>query len=202
MLNCNTAATLMNLNEKLQLEDGEDMTDARRFRSLVGGPIYRTHTIPDLAFSVEMFSKFMQQPSKAHLAAAKRILRYVVGTSYGIWYTKTTKVKLYGYSDNDWASSIDDKRSIFASVFSLGSDVITWSSKKQRISTLFTIEAEHVSVSIVACQVIWLRRTLPEFQHKQTNPTELFCDNRRTTCLTKILHFMGEQSISIFDFIS
>ena len=34
----------MNVNEKLQQEHGEEMADARRFKSLVESLIYLTHT--------------------------------------------------------------------------------------------------------------------------------------------------------------
>jgi len=77
LLNCKPAATPMNVGEKLQLKDGAEMDDARSFRSMVGGLIYLTHTRPDIAFSVGVISRFMQQPSKVHFGAAKRVLCYV-----------------------------------------------------------------------------------------------------------------------------
>ena len=80
MLNCKPAATPMNINEKLQHEDGVEMTDVRRFRSLVDGLIYLTHTRPDIAFLVGIISRFMQHPSKVHYGATKRVLRYVAET--------------------------------------------------------------------------------------------------------------------------
>ncbi|KAF7815307.1 Retrovirus-related Pol polyprotein from transposon TNT 1-94 [Senna tora] len=75
----------MNLNEKLQLEDGTGLADAKTFRSLVGGLIYLTHTRPDIAFSVGVVSRFKHSPSKHHIGTTKRILHYVAGTvDYGI----------------------------------------------------------------------------------------------------------------------
>lgn len=59
MLNYKFIATPMNINEKLQLEDGEEMADAKRFRNLVGGLIYLTHTRPDVAYLVGVISRFM-----------------------------------------------------------------------------------------------------------------------------------------------
>jgi len=87
MSNCKPAATPMNLNEKLQQQDGGEKADAKSFRSLVGGLIYLTHTRPDIAFSVGVISRFMQQLSKLHYGAAKKVMRYIAGTlEYGIWY--------------------------------------------------------------------------------------------------------------------
>ncbi|XP_070050285.1 uncharacterized mitochondrial protein AtMg00810-like [Nicotiana tomentosiformis] len=81
MLNCKTVATPINVNEKLQLDDGIEKADGSSFRSLVGGLIYLTLTRPDISFSVGVISRFMHRPSKHHLRAAKRILRYVIGTT-------------------------------------------------------------------------------------------------------------------------
>ncbi|KAF2317452.1 hypothetical protein GH714_022406 [Hevea brasiliensis] len=68
----------MNINEKLQHEDGAEMADPGRFRSLVGGLIYLTHTQLNISFPVGVISKFMQQPSKVHYGAAKWVLCYIV----------------------------------------------------------------------------------------------------------------------------
>ncbi|CAL5345664.1 unnamed protein product [Camellia sinensis] len=186
MLNCKPATTPMNINEKLQCEDGAEMADASRFRSLVGGLIYLTHTRPDIAFSVGMISRFMQHPSKLHFGAAKRVLRYIAGTmDYGIWYAKVFNFKLSGFTDSDWESSLDDRWSISANVFTLGSGVITWSSKKQATVALSSSEAEYVAATSAACQAIWLRRMLAELQQRQEGATEIFCDNKATIFMTK-----------------
>ncbi|XP_016567302.2 uncharacterized mitochondrial protein AtMg00810-like [Capsicum annuum] len=91
MLNCMPVATPMNINEKLQqVNEEEELADARRFRSLVGGLIYLTYTRPDIAFSVGVVSRFMQQPPKVHYDAAKKIL----------------------YTDSNYGSSLNDRRSV------------------------------------------------------------------------------------------
>ena len=77
----------MNKNHKLQLEDGVKAANQRQFWSLVSRLIYLIYTRPDISFSIGVVSRFMSNPSKQHYGAAKRILRYVVGTlNYGIWY--------------------------------------------------------------------------------------------------------------------
>ncbi len=104
MSQCNTVSTPMNTSEKLKEKDGSGVADARRYRSLVGRLIYLTHTRPDIAFFVGLISRFMHAPTKHHLGAAKRILKYVAATrDFGIWYVKAPKVQLQGYTDNDWA---------------------------------------------------------------------------------------------------
>ena len=71
MLNCKETATPMNINEKLRLEDGTKMVNAKLFKSLVGGLIYLTHTRSDITFSIGVVTRFMHNPTKHHFGAAK-----------------------------------------------------------------------------------------------------------------------------------
>lgn len=159
MVGCKTVATPMNVNEQLVTEDGMEMTDAKRFRSLVGRLIYLTHSRPDLAYAAGLVSRFMHRPSVQHFGAAKRILRYIAGTSsYGIWYSKQEKFELIGYSDSDWAGSHEDRKSTTDNLFSFGSGAVSWVSKKQATVALSSTEAEYVSASAAASQAVWLRR--------------------------------------------
>ncbi|KAF2317151.1 hypothetical protein GH714_012231 [Hevea brasiliensis] len=177
------------------LEDGTEQANSRSFRSLVRGLIYLAHTRLDISFSIGVVSRFMSNPSKHHFGAAKRILCYIAGTlDYGICYSHVSDFKLYGYTDSDWASSLDDRKSTSGHVFSLGSGVITWSSKKQATPTLSSSEAEYVVVTSSASQCIWLQRMLADLHQKhqkQENATEIFCDNKSTIAMTKNPAFHG-----------
>jgi len=59
------------------------------FKQIVGSLMYLTATRPDIMFSVSLISRYMSKPTELHLQAAKRILRYLKGTTnYGIFYKK------------------------------------------------------------------------------------------------------------------
>ncbi|KAK9683221.1 hypothetical protein RND81_10G124400 [Saponaria officinalis] len=112
MIDCKPAITPMATNEKLSKNDGQEKVDESIYRSLVGSLIYLTNTRPDIVNVVSIVSRFMSEPSKAHFMAAKRILRYIKGTtSYGIIYKTEEDYKLKGFTDSDWARSIDDRKS-------------------------------------------------------------------------------------------
>ena len=72
-------------------------------------------------------------------------------------YASTEKKDLTGYIDNDFAGSLDDRKSTSGYVIHLGLGVIAWASKKQPIVTLLSAEAEHVAATSTACQAMWLR---------------------------------------------
>lgn len=172
--------------DKYQANDGEDKVDETKYRSLIGGLIYLTHTRPDLAYAVGVLSRFMQSPSKIHTGAARKVLRYVAATiKYGIWYKKDDQVKLTGYSDSDWAACVDDKKSVGSYVFVLGNGAVSWSSKKQNTVALSSTEAEYISAASATCQGIWVRRILEDLGHSQDSATVIWCDSQSAINLAK-----------------
>ncbi|XP_043717605.1 secreted RxLR effector protein 161-like [Telopea speciosissima] len=110
-------------------------------------------------YATSLLSRFMQNPSQIHLGAAKRILRHLQGTlEYGIWYKPTSDSRLYGYTDSDYAGSVDDMKSTSGYAFTLGSGIFSWASKKQETVAQSSAEVEYVAAATSTCQAIWLRR--------------------------------------------
>ncbi|KAL9999278.1 putative RNA-directed DNA polymerase [Helianthus debilis subsp. tardiflorus] len=186
MKDCKIEAVPMSPYEKFQVDDGEDKVNETVYRSLIGGLIYLTHTRPDLAYSVAMLSRFMQAPSKHHLGAARKVLRYVAGTyNFWLWYERNEEFKLVGFTDSDWAGSLDDRKSVSANVFMLGKGAVSWCSKKQSTVALSSTEAEYISATGGACQAIWLRRILQELGLNQGQGTQIFCDSKSAIDLSR-----------------
>ncbi|KAL0387090.1 UNVERIFIED_CONTAM: Retrovirus-related Pol polyprotein from transposon RE1 [Sesamum radiatum] len=145
-----------------------------------------TATRPDIMFATCLLSRFMQSPSQVHYAAAKRILRYLRGTKdFGIWYKSTNDAKLVGYTDSDWAGSVDDMKSTSGYTFSLGSGIFSWASKKQATVAQSSVEAEYIAAAATSNQAIWLRRILEDIGEKQEEPTTIYCDNKSAIAITK-----------------
>eukprot|EP00253_Pinus_taeda_P018632 PITA_18632 len=176
--------TVMGL--KLSKEDNNKDFDPSLYKSIVGSLMYLTATRPDIMYAVSLISRFMDRPKEAHWQAAKRILRYVKGTKmFGILYTTSECSDLIGYTDSDWARSVDDRKSTSGYVFHMGSGVISWASKKQPIVALSTTEAEYVAATAVACQAVWIRRMLRSLCQEQTKGTVILCDNSSAIALSK-----------------
>ena len=104
MRECNSSKSSMECRLKLNREGEGVEVEATFFIKLIGCLRYLTLARPDLVFLVSYLSQFMSKPYSNHMAAAKRILRYVKGTSdYGLMYKSDKECRLMGYCDSDYA---------------------------------------------------------------------------------------------------
>ncbi|XP_022984442.1 uncharacterized protein LOC111482742 [Cucurbita maxima] len=184
-----TFGTPSELGLKLHKDiDGREV-DNRYFKQIVGSLMYLTSTRPDIMYAVSMISRYMEHPTEKHLNAARRILRYVRGTSdLGVFYKKGDDPKIVGYTDSDYAGDIDDRKSTSGSIFLMSSGAICWSSKKQPIVTLSTTEAEFVAAAACSCQAVWLRKMLEILNQKQPRAsTSMFDFISCVICVKKAL---------------
>jgi hypothetical protein len=105
----------------------------------------------------------MEKPLENHWNATKGVLRYLKGTiDYGIKYIDSFDVEMTSYSNSEWAGNPDDRRSTIGYDFSIGSWIVSWSSKKQPIVSLSSTEAKYKSLCATTCEVVWLRRLLQD----------------------------------------
>lgn len=81
MLKCKPVSTPVDTWVKLSLENDEEEVDSTLFKQIVGSLRYLCHTRPDIGYGVGLINRYMVKPTTSHLIAAKRILRYVKGTS-------------------------------------------------------------------------------------------------------------------------
>ena len=121
----------------------------------------------------------MCEPRKTHWVAAKHVLRYLCGTvGYGLHYTMDSDMQLVGYTDPDWASSVEDRKSTSGCYFSLGSTVISWFSRKQTSVALSSMEAEYIAACMVAWEAVSLRKLLAGLFGHMLELTVIRCDNQ------------------------
>ena len=172
---------------KLGIERGKDEVNPSRFRSLIGSLRYLLNTRPDLTYSVNYLSRYMSNPSSKHMNAAKRVLRYIKGTSsFGLRYERGMKKhSIQGFSDSDFAGDSYDRKSTCRQVFFIGNSAITWNTVKQGVVVLSSCEAEYISASAASCQGIWIVRFIEELLNKKVSPFKLLVDNVSAISLSK-----------------
>ncbi|GJX38511.1 uncharacterized mitochondrial protein-like protein, partial [Tanacetum coccineum] len=182
-------ATLCPMEPRLKLSKAEDEpeVEATQYRNVVGYLHYLLDTRPDLTYSVDVASRYLQSPRKSHARATKQILRYLKGTtSFGFEHKRGNDMRVVGYSSHN--INIDDGQSTIGHVFYLGTSPITWCSQNQTTVVLSSCEAEFMAVTATTCQPIWLREVLAEVMgNEQVIVEHVSRENQRADPLTKAL---------------
>jgi len=62
-------------------------------------------------------------------------------------------------------------------MFSFGSGVVSWSSKKQTTIALSSTEAKYKGAAIVTCEIVWLQKLLSDLGQLVDAPIVIYCDN-------------------------
>lgn len=121
---------------------------------LVGG------TRPDLALTTTCMSHFSEHPTWEMWNGIKHILRYVQQTkNYVLTYTKATGC-VQGFCVPDLANVTYDRWSFGGYIFMLAAAATSWSSKKEKSTSLCSVDAEYLSMCHAAKEILWLQHFL------------------------------------------
>jgi len=114
------------------------------YSNAVGSLIYVIMcTRPYICHAVGLVSQFQANPGFTYWKAVKWIFRYPKGTTYYTLCYQAQNLHLVGYSDADWGSDPDERKSTSRYTFLLNGGAITWCSKKHTCDALSTMEAEY-----------------------------------------------------------
>ncbi|CAL9026722.1 unnamed protein product [Prunus brigantina] len=89
-----------------------------------------------------------------------------------------SKHDVEGYTDADWAGSVTDRRSTSGYFTFVGGNLVTWRSKKQKVVSRSSAEAEYRGMAQGVCELLWLRRLLRDLGFGPQKPMDLYCDNK------------------------
>ena len=178
MMGCRAAPTPIEQNHQVTAQSGE-LVNKEDYQKLVGRLLYLCHTRPDITYAVGVVSRYMHEPRSGHLDIVHRILRYLKGTpGKGLWFAKSGHLEVDGYSDSDWASCQDDRRSTSGYCVFVGGNLVSWRSKKQAVVSRSTAEAEYRALSQGLCEMLWVKYLLSELKLLRKGPLKVWCDNQ------------------------
>lgn len=144
-LGCKPVTVPMEPN--LKLSTGDLFPDASTYWLIVGRLLYLTHTRPDITYAVHKLSQYMAALHTDHLHAAHRVLCYLKNDpAHGLFYPSNTEIHLTTFSDADWATCPDSRRSVTGYCMFLGNSLVSWRSKKQLTVSRRSSEAEYSAI--------------------------------------------------------
>lgn len=185
MLECKPIGNPGDTSVKLVKDDASTIIGEVPYQEAMGCLLFIAQgTRPDIAYSVNNVSRFNHCYTTAHWKAVKRIMRYLRGTiDYSIFYPILPESKmsreLMGYTDADWGSDSDTRKSVTGYVFKFCGGIISWKSAKQRTVALSSTEAEYMALSETMQEGIWLRQLLDELAMQDAETGVVIrCDNQ------------------------
>ncbi|XP_019460077.1 PREDICTED: uncharacterized protein LOC109359836 [Lupinus angustifolius] len=152
MDSCNSVTSPVEANVKLTNDEDGEAVDETLFKQIVGSLRYLCNSIPHISYGVGLVSRFMCNPKETHMLLAKRILRYVKGTSDHVILfpveTQKSELGIVGFADSYYGGDL-------GYLFLLNNALISGCSKKQPVIALSGCKAEYISGCYAACQAIW-----------------------------------------------
>lgn len=175
-------------------EGGQQLTDLKLYQEKVGTLLYAAiSTRPDISFAVNKLTQHMQAPTVTDAKACDRVFRYLAGSksAYLLFGRNSDRraahTSVSAYADADWGSDRVDRKSITGWVAMVNGDPVSWASKKQKVVSQSSCEAELYAEAAAINELKWLRGLLSEIGLcADTDPAPvLFGDNQSTQELSR-----------------
>jgi hypothetical protein len=181
-----------NENEKKKKNELDKPADLKLYQEKVGTLLYAAiSTRPDIAFTVNQRTQKMTAPTIADDKECDRIFKYLQGSkSYGLLFGRKkkltfNKMKISVYADADWATNKFNRKSITGWIAFVNGDPVSWASKKQKVVSQSTCEAELYAEGAGINEAKWLQDLLEEIGYDSTDPPIVYGDNQSTQALSK-----------------
>ncbi|XP_060969612.1 uncharacterized mitochondrial protein AtMg00810-like [Cannabis sativa] len=125
-LGCKPVNTPMEANLKLSQDEEDRLADPKLCRRAIGKLQYLTITRLDISFSVNKLSQFLVTPKAIHMKATERVLQYVKNCpGQGLFFPATSEIQLKAYTNADWGTYPDTRRSTTGIFIFLGQSLIS-----------------------------------------------------------------------------
>lgn len=157
------------------------------YRVLIGMLNYlSTHSRPDISASVNFLAQRVSSPSQLDLTEVKRVVKYLKATKdLKLRLSDKSKPKqLVVYSDANHAECIRNRKSNSGYVSIFNGGTISWSCRKQTITTLSSTDSEYIAITEACKELIWLTNLSRTFGYSSNLPMQLKTDSQ--SCISRV----------------
>jgi hypothetical protein len=146
-----------------QVPATQDPVLLREYKELIGSLLFfQTGKIFEISWIVSVLARYMTTAGEPHMAAAKKVLRYLKSRKEVPlkWYALDNAFPgiIHGYADASFADIPDTRLSSIGYVFIVNGGAISWRSTKTPLQVLNAAEAEIVSLSSAAQECLFLHK--------------------------------------------
>lgn len=163
-----------------QTEEEKAEMEKIPYRRLLGCVAFiASRTRPEISYAVNILSQYQENPGQKHWQALLKVLGYLQYTKgYMLNLKKISNLSIECFTDADHASNRDDRVSIGGTIIYVGGVPIVWKTFKQKSVSISTMEAEYISLSESAKELVWLKNVLMDSKLELKVPScYLYCDN-------------------------
>ena len=94
------------------------------------------------------------------------------------FFSRGSSTLLHGYSDSGWGGDVDDRKSTTGFTIFLGSHLISWVSRQQKVVSRSSTEAKYRELAAATSEITWvehLQREIGCFRNKTYGNIVSFC---------------------------
>ncbi|KAM1185123.1 hypothetical protein ACFX2G_014767 [Malus domestica] len=103
---------------------------------------------------------------------------------HGITFSTNTKVGINAFSDVDWAADLNTQRSVTGYVVYIGSNPVSWKSKKHDSVLRSSTKAEYKALAHTVADIAWIRNVLKYMVVVLNYVPVIYCDKKFAIALS------------------
>lgn len=126
------------------------------------------YTQSNILFAVKRLNQYFNDSTKHHERIFKHFLKYVRFIIHkNITYKNNKNLKFVEFSNFDYVVDILNRKSILTYVYMIVDESMSWMNRKQKSLTIFTTEADYMTLSTCAKKNMWLMQFLKDMKYNK-----------------------------------
>jgi hypothetical protein len=153
--------------------------DESEYRRVVGKALFAVRKVlPDCGNVIRECSSHLSNPGEDQWKTVGRMMGHLKFHQQPLKLRTPEELRVIAYSDSDWATDKNDRKSICSHLITIGGSLVHWQTKKQAGIALSSTEAELIAASVAAADVKFENMLLSEMVGKRLLlPSKLHVDN-------------------------